>query len=106
MYKNLEVRRKYINAWKRKKYAEDSEWRERKNRYKKDTIEWFREYKESLKCELCGEDRAPCLDFHHVIEKRKEISQMVASGWSVATILDEIEKCMVVCSNCHRMIHA
>lgn len=69
-------------------------------------IEWFKEYKSSLACVRCGENHPACLDFHHVSgEKTSEISKMVAYGRGKQVILDEIAKCEVLCSNCHRKEH-
>ena len=42
------------------------------------------------------------MDFDHIGSKRLEISRLLyVSG--TATLLEEIEKCEVVCSNCHRI---
>ena len=35
--------------------------------------------------------------------KEKEVARMVAGGWSKNKILDEIKKCDLVCTNCHRI---
>ena len=47
------------------------------------------------------------IDFHHKKDKKKEmaISFMVANGYSIAKIKEELSKCQVVCANCHRKIH-
>jgi hypothetical protein len=43
------------------------------------------------------------MDFDHVRgEKLFEIGQAPSKGASLATLLAEIAKCEVVCSNCHR----
>ena len=60
-------------------------------------------------CALCAEDDTCCYDFHHLDPKTKKynISEMVGgskSSWN--TIVEEIAKCVCVCSNCHRKIHA
>jgi hypothetical protein len=69
--------------------------------------QWFREYKTHLKCAKCVEDHPACLDFHHRDPTQKDISLSKAPGlgWSVERILQEIEKCDVLCSNCHRKYH-
>jgi len=54
----------------------------------------------------CGENNYACLDFHHNSgNKEKNISRMVNGSSSLQTIQNEMEKCIVVCSNCHRKIH-
>lgn len=65
------------------------------------------EYKKSKGCKYCPESDPVCLDFHHVDEKDKEftISNKI-SHLSWDSLLTEIKKCEVVCSNCHRKLHA
>lgn len=60
------------------------------------------------KCSRCEESHPACLEFHHrdVATKLASISDAVwRLGWSYQRILDEIEKCDVVCVNCHRKEH-
>lgn len=42
-----------------------------------------------------------CMDFDHLENKRFTISQCV--HYTTATLLAEIDKCEVVCANCHRI---
>lgn len=55
----------------------------------------------------CGETRIECLMFHHKNEEQKEfnISESLSGNLTNAEILNEIRKCVVVCSNCHADIH-
>jgi len=55
-------------------------------------------------CKDCGIKYPPyVMDFDHVRgTKRKNVSSMVNSGVAVSTIEEEMAKCEVVCSNCHR----
>lgn len=58
------------------------------------------------KCELCGYFKClAALDFHHVnpIEKSKNWKQM--KNWPFEKIKKELDKCKLVCSNCHAEIH-
>lgn len=60
------------------------------------------------KCSKCGYDKCPdALDFHHVDESQKEFN-LSHNGHcrSWETIKKELDKCILVCSNCHREIHA
>jgi len=45
------------------------------------------------------------MDFDHIdpAQKVANVSQMVSQDYPVQQILDEIAKCEVVCSNCHRI---
>ena len=74
---------------------------------KQETALWLREFKSNLCCIRCGESRPACLDFHHKNpkEKDKPVSQMVNAGMSRAKMIQEIEKCDVLCANCHRVLH-
>lgn len=73
--------------------------------WKKFQREKINEYKNSLNCLKCGEKRNWLLDFHHIDPSKKDfqISQGETKGWD--KILKEIEKCIVLCSNCHRDFH-
>lgn len=68
---------------------------------------WFSSYKENLVCSKCGEDHPACLEFHHIDGNTKEndISTLVVQGYSLEKIEDEIKKCVVLCSNCHKKLH-
>lgn len=60
-----------------------------------------------MRCAICGETDATCLEFHHVDTAQKErcIYQLVDNGCSIARIEQEMEKCIVLCANCHRKVH-
>ncbi len=78
---------------------------ERAKKQKEELFKWYREYKSGLKCKNCHENRSVCLDFHHRDRKVKfaSVSKMIARGFSKAKIMEEIEKCDVLCANCHRV---
>lgn len=60
------------------------------------------------KCCFCGYNRcSAALDFHHIDETTKEfgLSQNgMTRSWEKTK--RELKKCILVCSNCHREIHA
>jgi len=68
--------------------------------------EWFEEYKQSLKCEKCGDNRWYVLEFHHLdpTEKDFNVSNAITS-YGREKLLSEVKKCMVLCANCHREVH-
>lgn len=76
--------------------------RERNSINKDIALQW----KSKLYCVCCGESYTKCLDFHHLdpSEKEHDISGMI-SRYPLASIIKEAEKCIIVCSNCHRKIH-
>jgi 5-methylcytosine-specific restriction endonuclease McrA len=51
-------------------------------------------------CAVCGIRDPDVLDFHHIKPKLRPVSQMHEYAWK--TILKEIAKCQILCSNCHR----
>ena len=61
-------------------------------------------------CFICGyKTFIVALNFHHLDPSKKEgeISNMVSSGPSKQIeLFREIEKCVVLCRNCHRALHA
>ena len=61
------------------------------------------------KCEICGYDKYyGALEFHHrdMKEKSKDINHQSLTQCKTSLILEELKKCILVCSNCHREIHA
>ncbi len=60
------------------------------------------------KCTICGYNRCiAALDFHHLNPNEKDFSLSVRGltrSWE--KIKSEVNKCVLVCANCHREIHA
>lgn len=79
---------------------------ETKERRRLDLRAWFSEVKRAeYSCRECAEERGPALDFHHPGEKYGGVSQLVNHGYSKARIREEMERCVVLCANCHREEH-
>lgn len=55
-------------------------------------------------CVDCGETDMVVLEFDHVNPalKKFEISQAVRLGYNWDDVLEELDKCEVVCANCHK----
>ena len=68
---------------------------------------WLIEYKKMLVCERCGFSDYRALQFHHEGHKEKtdNVADMVRSVYSMESVRREIDKCIVLCSNCHRIEH-
>ena len=95
------------SKYRKKHYKENKQkYIDKAKVFTKSMSEWFIEYKKNLKCKLCGEDRYWVLDFHHIDPKEKdlEVSILIRKG-NKNKILKEIEKCNVLCANCHRDLH-
>lgn len=54
-------------------------------------------------CEKCGEKRHWLLDFHYINKENKE--KAIYNIMGIPRLLKEIDKCIVLCSNCHRDFH-
>lgn len=67
----------------------------------------IRNYKSKNGCKYCLENHYCCLDFHHLESSQKEdtLAGGINRGWSIKKIFKEIEKCELICSNCHRKLH-
>ena len=63
------------------------------------------EYKGN-KCVYCGYNRCQAaLDFHHLDPLQKDIDLSKKSLASFETLKPELDKCILLCSNCHRELH-
>jgi len=67
--------------------------------------DWIKELKQGLKCEHCGNPDHRVMDFHHNGDKDFDVATAVFHGYSKEKILQEIAKCIPLCSNCHRIWH-
>lgn len=42
------------------------------------------------------------MDFDHLEDKKYKLADMIQHGYDLPAVQNEIDKCEVVCSNCHR----
>ena len=73
---------------------------------RENTIKWFNDYRMGCKCAVCGESHWATLDFHHIdpSTKTNAVPTIAAKG-TFGQLQREIEKCVALCSNCHRKLH-
>jgi hypothetical protein len=59
------------------------------------------------KCQLCGYNKCPsALEFHHLDQSQKlQAPSYIIMRWTWEKAIVELEKCILVCSNCHKEIH-
>lgn len=57
------------------------------------------------KCIRCGFSHEASLVFHHIRGKKTEISVMLGKGFSYKKLRKEIENCVLLCANCHSILH-
>ena len=115
--------RKFVNGHNGRKYADPTqhkrEWNHR-NRGKRYLAKTKRTQalkatlikERGAKCISCGfsydTTNACCFDFHHKIPKDKKFSlglNMIAN-YSLKKTYEELKKCDLLCSNCHRLKHS
>lgn len=92
--------------WKQNEYQLNKEVHRLRQQKRRKAI---RELIESQKkpCIVCDENETCCIDFHHrdSTEKEFEIADVCARKWSDTKILNELAKCVTLCSNHHRILH-
>ncbi len=71
-----------------------------------ENLAWVNAYKRERGCPHCREIDPCCLDLHHEdpAMKESEISLLIRSA-SLEVVKNEVAKCKVLCSNCHRKFH-
>ena len=66
--------------------------------------DYVRQIKESKPCVDCGlKYHYSQMDFDHLGNKKQTIARLANSEASIKTIKQEMAKCELVCSNCHRL---
>ena len=66
----------------------------------------LKRYKEFCGCSLCDEKESVALDLHHLDSSSKDMNPSSAVHYSLQRLREEIRKCIVLCANCHRKVHA
>ena len=83
----------------------------RKQQVSKNVIEWRKRKKIELveykggSCQMCGYNKCfEALEFHHTNPNEKDFT-ISGKSWSLERLKKEADKCILVCSNCHKEIH-
>jgi len=108
--KEQEARRKNDSKRSKKWYAQNKKKKKlQSQKSRKRAVKRNRKYVEAYKIEnpcTCNETEPCCLSFHHKNgDKTGNISDMVNRGYSISRIQKEIDKCDVLCLNCHAKLH-
>lgn len=77
---------------------------ESSKRHRRLAREYLNEVKTENGCALCPEKTPCCIDFHHLSDKEFLLSSRTKT--SITTINKELAKCVCLCANCHRKVHA
>lgn len=75
----------------------------RTSKEKKEMKRLLYEYLLNHPCIDCGETDPVVLEFDHLREKFAGVTVLAARGYNWRQIAAEIDKCEVVCANCHRL---
>ena len=106
--KDLEIRKQKQKLYSKKYYEKNKkEIIKTIGANKKKAAKRFAEFKATLHCTRCGQNHPATLDFHHV-EKSKDnvhLHLLVRHGYFWKRIMQEVDKCVVLCANCHRIHH-
>jgi hypothetical protein len=106
-YKDPTIRKAYHKASSRKHYEQNREELLIKATIRRRQLrEQWEIFKRTLKCTTCGFSHPAALDFHHEDPSKKEahIHRLLKNGIN-EKLSKELEKCIVLCANCHRIHH-
>jgi len=114
-FKDPIARREHHRRYMRERYNNDTDYRQKHLRTVKVNRDKHRasikDILNSIKargCPLCPEREPCCMSFHHLdpTAKGDSISLLVVRRWPASRIWEELAKCVCVCENCHRKLHA
>ena len=106
-YKDVNVRKKKQQEYSRKNYLGNyAQRREKLNARRRELKKEWDAFKCTLKCTKCGFSHHAALDFHHEdpATKTGNVHRFVSNG-QFSRAYEEIKKCIVLCANCHRIVH-
>lgn len=108
-----ETKRRNHREYLRRRYNEDPEYREKhlqlvrenNKRYKAEVQRLVDDFKKDG-CLLCLEREPCCMSAHHLGDKEFSIGEAQRRRLAPKRVLDELNKCVCLCENCHRKVHA
>ena len=97
----------------REKFCSEECWKKHRRKYikekKKEYQKLLEDYKLSIGCSICGYNKCSIsLDFHHLYGKDFIIRQDDLYSYLIngnKRVKKELDKCILVCKNCHGEIH-
>lgn len=70
--------------------------------YIKRNREFIKDLKNNTKCKDCGNSyQHYVMTFDHLRDKKEDVGNMVSHGISLEKLKNEIDKCDIICANCH-----
>lgn len=107
-FKDAKVRKERQREYSRRWYlSNQTKARAAISRRKRQEKERWEAYRAQHACAHCGFSHPAVIDFHHVIRTNKQSVNDLAirQGNVSAAIREASEKCIPLCSNCHRILH-
>ena len=106
----LEYNKKYYEKNKKQVYEKQQEWQQKHeehiHRYKEEEKQRNSKILHDLKingCAICGYNKCDnALEFHHTNPRDKIFSIGTLRGH----LAEELNKCILLCANCHKEIHS
>ena len=92
-------------SWRETKRIEECDYFSNSNKRSRDrNYKHIVAYLSEYPCSRCGETDIEVLEFDHLDPSEKEynVSQLATLGYSLEKLQTEMDKCQVLCSNCHR----
>lgn len=104
VYRDAEKRKAAYRRYYERNKARQKAW---SNRRVRELRRRLNEYKSRHHCGRCGFVDWRALQFHHrdSDDKVTEVTTAVRRGWAWDRILVEIDKCDLICANCHQIEH-
>lgn len=83
--------------------------RQKRKQHDAELRAWLEQYKSQLHCIYCNENHPACLQFHHRDQQGKSFNiGGIIGRWRYMTLKrlqEEINKCDILCGNCHAKLH-
>lgn len=98
-----------MSTWSERPEALKQKQKDAVARFRKNRKRTLLEYAGGMKCQRCGYDKdiPDVYEFHHLDPTQKDPSwgKMITNNHRIETMKAEVEKCVVLCANCHRETH-
>ena len=81
--------------------------RRRISQNRKKVRAYIQNVKSESKCKHCPENHPACLSFHHRDGEKKlfNVGDAAREGLGLSRVMEEIQKCDILCHNCHAKFH-
>ncbi|OGU15465.1 MAG: hypothetical protein A2076_18995 [Geobacteraceae bacterium GWC2_53_11] len=109
-YSDITKQRKAQREHLRRKVIENPKWyqelKKRRKQKRENIHAIINHIKTTVGCLMCDEKDHDKLQFHHVLPdfKLATVAQLISNRSKIITVLKEIDKCVCVCTACHKQL--